>query len=397
MDVETRLSHIRSIAVEIIEEKELRELLTTREKLWAYDGFEPSGLATLVVGIYRPLLIRDLQRAGIRFKVLLADSFAWINNKLGGDLEKIRYAASYFIEVWKVAFERFGVDSSKVEYVWHKDLFDDPDYWRKVLLIAKHHSISRTARALTIAGRLSAESNPTALYFYPSMQAADIFHLKVDIAQLGLDQRKVNILAREIAQKNVGCVKLAKLLGYEEHGYNGVPVLVHHRMLPSMAEPPTTLPGFDENPKLDFMIAYKASKSMPSTTIYIHDDFETLRKKLEKAYCPPKSKTPLLISRSSTGEEFHIEIENPLLVYIKEIVFRADGRFILRTKSGKEEVYYSYSDVVQDYDKGLIHPLDLKMSLAYHLESYIKPLREYFEKGPGREVYQFVKSVEITR
>ena len=33
--------------------------------------------------------------------------------------------------------------------------------------------------------------------FYPCMQCADIFHLQADVTQLGLDQRKVNVLALE--------------------------------------------------------------------------------------------------------------------------------------------------------------------------------------------------------
>ena len=36
---------------------------------------------------------------------------------------------------------------------------------------------------------------------YPVMQVADVFELGVDICQLGMDQRKVNMLAREYAPK----------------------------------------------------------------------------------------------------------------------------------------------------------------------------------------------------
>lgn len=36
---------------------------------------------------------------------------------------------------------------------------------------------------------------------YPCMQATDIFYLKTDICQLGHDQRKVNMLAREYCKK----------------------------------------------------------------------------------------------------------------------------------------------------------------------------------------------------
>lgn len=38
---------------------------------------------------------------------------------------------------------------------------------------------------------------PAAQILYPAMQCSDIFFLKADICQLGMDQRKVNMLARE--------------------------------------------------------------------------------------------------------------------------------------------------------------------------------------------------------
>jgi tyrosyl-tRNA synthetase len=46
-------------------------------------------------------------------------------------------------------------------------------------------------------GRKEGEELFASQIFYPCMQCADIFHLKADICQLGLDQRKVNMLARE--------------------------------------------------------------------------------------------------------------------------------------------------------------------------------------------------------
>lgn len=36
---------------------------------------------------------------------------------------------------------------------------------------------------------------------YPLMQCADFFHLQVDVCQLGMDQLKVNVLARENCDK----------------------------------------------------------------------------------------------------------------------------------------------------------------------------------------------------
>ena len=45
-------------------------------------------------------------------------------------------------------------------------------------------------------GRKDTEEMSAAQIFYPCMQCADIFFLKADICQLGMDQRKVNMLAR---------------------------------------------------------------------------------------------------------------------------------------------------------------------------------------------------------
>ena len=41
----------------------------------------------------------------------------------------------------------------------------------------------------------------TAQYFYPMMQAFDPFYFNADILQLGMDQRKVMVLSRELAPK----------------------------------------------------------------------------------------------------------------------------------------------------------------------------------------------------
>ncbi|MEM1676965.1 MAG: tyrosine--tRNA ligase, partial [Nitrososphaerota archaeon] len=104
MDVETKLELItRPPTEEVITIEELRELLETVEHPVAYDGFEPSGLAHLPFGVLRAIKLEDMLEAGCRFKLLLADWHAMINNKMGGDLNKIRKVGEYFIEVWKAA------------------------------------------------------------------------------------------------------------------------------------------------------------------------------------------------------------------------------------------------------------------------------------------------------
>ncbi len=373
MDLEERLRLIKGVAEEVVTEEELRQLLETKSEPVAYDGFEPSGLAHLPVGIYRPLLLRDLLKARVRFKLLLADSFAWINNKLGGEIERIRDAGRYFVEVWRAA----GVDMRRVEVVWHKEHFADEDYWRKVILIAKNHTLRRTLRSLAIAGREEDASNPAAFVFYPSMQCADIFHLRADICQLGMDQRKVNMLAREIAEKK----GMVRLLGYEGCGVNGKPVVVSHHMLLS-------LQGFaskaeQSRQKVAAAIEAKMSKSMPESAIFVHDSREEIKRKIAKAYCPMR------------------EVEgNPILDYTKEIIFRAFDEFTIErpAKYGGDVTYYSYAELEKDYREEKLHPQDLKNAVAEYLDRLIAPVREHFEKNrEARELYERVRSYNVTR
>ena len=50
-----------------------------------------------------------------------------LNNKMGGDLEKIRNVGRYFIEVWKA----IGMKMSNVKFLWaSEEINKNPDeYW----------------------------------------------------------------------------------------------------------------------------------------------------------------------------------------------------------------------------------------------------------------------------
>jgi len=358
MDIETKMRIIEDVSEEIITRKELRELLESKDHPIAYDGFEPSGLAHLPFGIFRPLILKELIKVGIRFKFWVADWFAWINNKMGGDLEKIRRVGEYFIEVWKAA----GV---KAEFIFASESMDQ-DYWKRVILVAKNTTVSRATRALTIMGRKAGEMQEVAQYFYPVMQATDVFHLNVDICQLGLDQRRANMLARDVAEK----------LGWKK------PVIISHHMLMSLSGIKTP-EGFEDNKKMDIEISSKMSKSKPATCIFVHDSKEEIQKKILSAFCEPKN----------------IE-NNPMLDYSKHIIFRAfDKMKIERPKKyGGDVVFENYKELEKTFRNGELHPKDLKLAVAKYLDVLIKPIREHFEKNKrAKELYEFVKKQEITR
>jgi tyrosyl-tRNA synthetase len=363
MDLDERIKLITGVGEEIVTQEELRQLLEEKKNPVAYDGFEPSGMAHLPFGVFRPLLLKDLIKAGIRFKIWLADWFAWINNKMDGDLEKIKTTGEYFIEVWKAA----GVPTNKVEFLFASDAMNSIDYWNRVVKIAKVTTVARATRALTIMGRKEGEMSEVAAYFYPVMQVADIFHLEADITQLGLDQRRANMLAREVGPK----------LGFWK------PVVISHHMLINLegAKEPEGLT--DEMSQDYHLIDTKMSKSKPSSSIFVHDTTEEIRTKIIAAYCPPR------------------EVQgNPLLDYAKHLVFRAFDDMVIERKAkfGGDITFASYDELERSYVAGNLHPMDLKNAMVLYIDKMIKPIRDHFEeKGNAHDLYEQVKSFQITR
>ena len=83
----------RSVGEECIAESELRNLLDKKPNPVCYDGFEPSGRMHIAQGVMKALNVNKLTKSGCIFKFWVADWFALLNNKMGGDLKKIRVGA----------------------------------------------------------------------------------------------------------------------------------------------------------------------------------------------------------------------------------------------------------------------------------------------------------------
>ena len=373
MDVETRLELIKRVGEEIITEQELRELLQTKDHPIAYDGFEPSGRVHIAQGLLRSININRMTKAGCKFKMLVADWHGWANNKMGGNLDKIQFVGKYLIEVWKEC----GMDLKNVEFIWASDFVEDEEYWKKVMQVARNSTLQRIVRCSQIMGRSDTENLSAAQILYPCMQCADIFHLKADITQLGMDQRKVNVLARELGPK----------LGFWK------PVVVSHHMLMGLQQPPEMKPGekivnmvvdaHGGEATIERVIKLKMSKSNPDSAIFMDDSKEDIKRKIDKAYCPEK-----------------VIEENPILEYCKYIIFEKFKELEIKrpAKFGGDLKIISYNELEKMYREGKIHPLDLKNTVSEVLDKLIKPIREHFEKNKkAKELLQVIKSAEIKR
>ncbi len=357
MTPEEKLKLLREVGEEIIDEQELLTLLKEKKNPIAYDGFEPSGKIHIAQGILRAINVNKMTKTGIKFKMWVADWHGWANNKMGGDLDKIQIVGKYFIEVWKAS----GMDLKNVEFVWASEAMGNKEYWKTVMQIARHTTLNRILRTTQIMGRSESDTLQASQIFYPCMQAADIFYLKADICQLGMDQRKVNILARELGDK----------LGFWK------PIAMHHHMLMGLGEP------VKSDDPIERAIAMKMSKSKPDTCIFMTDTEEDIKRKFKKAYCPEK-----------------MAIDNPILEYCKYIIFEKFDTFEIERpeKYGGNLTFRSYTDLEKAFVAGELHPMDLKTATAKYINQLLEPVRDYFEKNKeAKKLKELVDSYSVTR
>ncbi len=358
MSTEQRLNLIKQVGQEIVTEDELRELLEKKKNPIAYDGFEPSGTSIHIAqGLLRAININKMTKAGCKFKMLVADWHAWANNKMDGNLDHIQKVGKYLIEVWKAC----DMDLKKVKFVWVSDQVKDDNYWKLVMQIARNSTVKRIMRCSQIMGRGENDTLQASQIFYPCMQCADIFYLNADITQLGTDQRKVNVLAREIGPK----------LGFWK------PVIVSHHMLMGLGQPPKT-----DNP-VERATQMKMSKSNPDSAIFMTDSKDEIKRKIQKAYCP----------------EGIIE-ENPILEYNKYIIFDKFKTIKIERpqKFGGNLEISSYEELERIFTQKKLHPMDLKQATSNYLNKLIEPVKKKLEKNKtAQKLAEEISKFNVTR
>ena len=341
MDLEERLAQVVRNTEEVVTREEVRALLTAAERPKAYIGYEPSGILT-VAHLITVGKIRDLVAAGCDVTVYLADWHAWINDKLGSDLERIRACGRYVA----AAFGALGVDPERVRYRWASELTASSEYWARVVRVAKATSLARTKRAMSIMGRGEEESDlDTSRLFYPAMQAADIFELPVELAYGGMDQRRAHVLAREVA-----------------HHYGwGVPAAIHTPLLSS-------LKGTGRMDPVGADGAGKMSKSDPGTSVPIPSPSAEIADRIARAFCPAK------------------QVEgNPVVEVVRFIVFPWEGRLgVDRSPAhGGPVEFADPAQFVAAWTAGTLHPQDLKTAVAAALDRLTTPARRFFTDHPA--------------
>lgn len=348
MDVTEKVNLVtRDPTEEVVTQEELVSLFNTNSSPKHYIGLEISGFLHLGSLIVTGFKINDFIKAGVKCTVFLADWHTYINNKLGGDWDKIRMVSKYYADAFKLF-------CPGVEIVEGSDLYESrKGYWMDLVKFSKNMSLDRTMRSLTIMGR-NADKDKIELgqLFYPPMQAVDIHSMDLDIVHSGMDQRKIHMLVREIFPK----------MKWK------VPIAVHHHILAGLSEPETTADSDSQ------IIASKMSKSKSASGIFIHDTDKEIEAKFKKAWCP----------------EGIVE-KNPILEIFRYVVFHQFNEISIERpeKFGGNVSYTSYQQLEKDFAEKKLHPSDLKSAAGKYVSDIIRPIREKIVLSP--DLYNAIK------
>tara|TARA_B100000287_G_scaffold23046_1_gene22576 strand:+ start:330 stop:1472 length:1143 start_codon:yes stop_codon:yes gene_type:complete len=320
--------------------------------LRCYVGFEPSGKAHIGWKVLSLQLKRMLE-ADANVLIFLADWHAWVNDKFGGNMEDIQKTAVYMEETFRALLDypEEGDGPGQLRFYWASQLMDSGDYWARVLRCSKGATLPMVRKTFTIMGRDEASSDhDLSKFYYPAMQAADIFELDIDVAIGGMDQRKAHMFMRDMASK--WNWKKATCL--------------HTPILSSLKASGVRMDSFD----------HKMSKSDPNGALLLHDTLEQVQKKMRKAYLDP--------------EDEH----SPVYELAEHVVFPEFGHIQVtpNPKFGEPSTWNdleSFKSAVMD---GTLHPFDAKMGVAAGVAAGLSAIAEHFEKHP--EAYKTM--LEIT-
>jgi len=314
MNTQEKIELIKKNAEEVINEDKLPEILK-KSKPIVYCGYEPSG--DLHIGHFVTILkLRDLEKAGFKIKILLADWHAWLNKK--GDWKFI----SEQVQKWKKAFKKIGLKNPEI--IIGTSFQKKDNYIQDVFELASKSTLNRGLRAMQGVARDIEHAKITQI-IYPLMQVADMKALNVDVVVAGMEQRKIHMMALESL----------KDIGYK------VPIFIHTSLIPS-------LKGLDS----------KMSSSDKESLISVADSKKEIQKKISKAFCPEAQPNPILDIAKILVFPFFEKIK----------ISRPD-------KFGGNVEYNSYQDLEKDFMNKKLHPMDLKKSVGEKLSKMFEGVR----------------------
>jgi tyrosyl-tRNA synthetase len=328
---------------EVVEDDRLRRLAEKRP-VRVYWGTAPTG--RIHVGYYLAILkIAEMVRANCRVIILIADLHAMLDN-LKSTEKQIKNRSDYYERSIRRMLQFLRVSPDDVEIRRGSTHQLTPEYSMDVYRLNTQCSITEVQSAGEEVLR-PAEVPMMGGLMYPTLQALDEEHLRVDAQLGGVDQRKIFEFARENLPK----------IGYRDR---------IHLMTPLVSEL-----RFD----LSTGICEKMSSAKRETSIDLLDTRSEIKAKILRAWCPPK------IIHDNSVLQLCRELVCPILRY------QARDFIIFRTEfDGGPIGYQGFEAVKLAYSSGELCPDDLRRGVVDNLDRFIEPVRREFESREWRQI-----------
>ena len=213
----------------------------------------------------------------------------------------------------------------ELEYFGHPK--KQKDYFEDILKLSLNITVNRGVRAMQQVAR-DIENAKISQIIYPLMQVADVKYLETNFVVAGLDQRKIYMLG----------VDEGKEIGLHDTVYLYTPII-------------PSLRGAEG----------KMSSSVKESFISIRDSKESIREKINRAYC----------------KQGDIQ-NNPVLAIARLVIFPKFEEINVRreAKYGGNLRFKNYHELENAFESGKLHASDLKNAVAEALNEIIEPIRK---------------------
>ncbi|KAK5117154.1 hypothetical protein LTR85_008922 [Meristemomyces frigidus] len=324
---------------EVLNPEIIEEILNKNERpLSIYWGTATTGKPHC--GYFVPMLkIAEFLAAGCEVKILLADVHGFLDN-LKAPIELVAERVKYYRYAITELLKAVQVDISRLVFVTGSDYQTSGEQGAKYFMDLLRLSTSVSGHDASKAGSdvvKQVESPPLSSQIYPLMQTLDEEYLGVDAQFGGVDQRKIFTLAVEALPK----------IGFRKRA---------HLMNP-------LIPGLQEGGKM--------SSSDPDSKIDLIDEEQVVRKKLKKAFCPPK------------------QVENNgVLSFVEYVLLPASAlknngtpKFVVERRDAEPLIYSNIADMKKDYADDILSPQTLKPAVTEALLEILGPIRKTFTES----------------
>ena len=312
---------------EVVGEDELKALLKKRD-LKVYIGMATTG--RIHTGYLIPLTkISDFLKSGCKVTMLLADIHAFLDN-MKSTWEQLELRTKYYEFIIKEALKSLGASIDKLTFIKGSSFQLKKEFTLDMYKIA---ALSSTRDCIKAGAEVvkQVESPKLSGLIYPILQSLDEQYLDVDAQFGGVDQRKIFMFAREFLPQ----------VGYKKR---------IHLM----------------NPMLPGLSGGKMSSSEANSKIDLFDNEDTVKKKLNKAFC----------------EEGKVE-DNGVLAFARSVIFPNKESFLIERpeKFGGNLEFSNYKDLEKAFVDKTLHPMDLKQAVAKEINLLLTPIRTAYNKN----------------